>query len=175
MAASKNIDELLHLLVGQYAWLVQRGYGTMLKMQFGQPHRVVRKPIRASDDASTTVKKTLARRVVLIEGDISLRIRDSRWSISTEDVVVDWRSDASAVDNMLVFHLDGQRVLSADRRVDETVLKFDLGTTLRLGRSIYPGDMESGLWSISMWEGPRAVLFDGGRAEYRDGDGGHTK
>ena len=45
---------------------------------------------------------------------------------------------------MLVFDLDGQKVLSADRRVDETVLEFDLGTTLRMGKSMFPGDMEFG-------------------------------
>jgi hypothetical protein len=59
---------------------------------------------------------------------------------------------------MLVFDLDGQKVLSADRRVDETVLEFDLGTTLRMGKSMFPGDMESALWSISLWEGLRASL-----------------
>jgi len=59
---------------------------------------------------------------------------------------------------MLVFDLDGQKVLSADRRVDEAVLEFDLGTTLRMGKSMFPGDMESALWSISLWEGLRASL-----------------
>jgi len=67
---------------------------------------------------------------------------------------------------MLVFDLDGQKVLSADRRVDETVLEFDLGTTLRMGKPMFPGDMESALWSISLWEGLRASLFDGGEAMY---------
>jgi hypothetical protein len=59
---------------------------------------------------------------------------------------------------MLVFDLDGQKVLSADRRVDETVLEFDLGTTLRMGKSMFPGDMESALWSISLWEGYARVF-----------------
>ena len=79
-------------------------------------------------------------------------------------MAVDWTSDAALVERMLGFHLDSQKVLSADRRVDETVLEFDLGTTLRMGKSMFPGDIESALWSISLWEGLCASLFDGGEA-----------
>jgi hypothetical protein len=177
MESSKNIDELLQRLVGQYAWSARRGYGTFLTLQFGEPHRDIREPIQASENADATVKRTLGRRRVSIKGDISLWIRDSQWSISTKDVAVDWTSDAALVERMLVFHLDGQKVLSADRRADETVLEFDLGTTLRMGKSMFPGDMESALWSISLREGPSASLFDGGEAIYwsrtrRDDDAG---
>jgi hypothetical protein len=166
MESSRNIDELLQLLVGQYVWSARRGYGTCLTLQFGEPHRDVREPIQASENASAAVKRTLGRRLVSIKGDISLWIRDSQWSVSTKGAAVHWTSDAALVEQMLVFHLDGQKVLSADRRADETVLEFDLGTTLRLGKSMFPDDLESALWSISLREGPSASLFDGGKAIY---------
>jgi hypothetical protein len=177
MESSKNIDDLLRLLVGQYAWSARRGYGTFLTLQFGKPHRDVREPIQAGENADATVKRTLGRRLVSIKGDISLWIRDSQWSIFNKDVAVNWTSDATLVEQMLVFHLDGQKVLSSDRRADETVLEFDLGTTLRLGKSMFPGDVESALWSISLREGPSASLLDGGEVIYwsrtrRDDDAG---
>jgi hypothetical protein len=170
MESSKNIDELLQRLVGQYAWSTRRGFGTFLTLQFGEPHRDIREPIQASENDNATVKRALGRRRVSIKGDISLWIRDSRWSISNMDMAVDWTSDAALVERMLVFHLDSQKVLSAERRVDETVLEFDLGTTLRMGKSMFPGDIESALWSISLWEGLRASLFDGGEAIYWEPD-----
>ena len=77
---------------------LRRGFGTFLTLQFGGPHRDIREPIQASENASATVKRTLGRRRVSIKGDISLWIRDSRWSISNKDMAVDWTSDAALVE-----------------------------------------------------------------------------
>jgi hypothetical protein len=39
---------------------LRRGFGTFLTLQFGGPHRDIREPIQASENASATVKRTLA-------------------------------------------------------------------------------------------------------------------
>jgi hypothetical protein len=162
MEGSEKIDQLLQLLVDQYVWSVQSGVDTFLTMEFGEPHRVVSGPRQASEGVSAVVKKILARRHIRIKGDVSLFIQDSQWSISTKDAVVNWNSDAALVREMTAYHLDGQKVLSAVRRSDETVLEFDLGTTLRLGKSTVPNDVKSVLWSIRLWETSRVSLLNSG-------------
>jgi hypothetical protein len=48
------------------------------------------------------------------------------------------------------------------RTADDTVLEFDLGTTLRLGKSIFPTDMASVLWLIRLWGSSSVGLFNSG-------------
>jgi hypothetical protein len=164
MDTFEKIDELLQLFVGQFVWSVRRGVGTFLTMQFGEPHRLVREPIQARGNADAVVGRTLGRRLISIKGDVSLFIQDSQWSISTKDAVVNWDSDEASMNEMIVYHLDGQRVLSARRGADDTLLEFDLGTTLRLGKSIFPTDMTSVLWTIRPWGGSSVGLFNSGAA-----------
>ena len=168
MEASGKIDEMLQLLVGQFVWSVRSGVGTFLTMEFGEPHRVVREPRQASENVSAAVRRTLARRLISIKGDISLFIRDSRWSIFTKDAEVNWSSSEAPVREMLVFHLDGQKVLSAVRRADDTVLEFDLGTTVRLGKTIFPADMASVLWTLRLFGNSSVGLLNTGAVKYGD-------
>src|SRR5689334_17592963 len=123
MERSENLDEVLRRLVGQYVWSVRSGVGTMLTMEFGEPHRLIREPIQASEDASELVKRILARRLITIKGDLSLFVQDSQWSICTGDAAVNWNSDAALVNKMVAHHLDGQKVVSAVRRGDDTALE----------------------------------------------------
>lgn len=162
MEALGKIDEMLQLLVGQFVWSVRRGVGTFLTMQFGEPHRVVREPIQASEDVSAASRRSLGRRLISIKGDASLFIQDAQWSISTKDAAVNWESNETLVHEMIVYHLDGQKVLSAVRRADDTVLEFDLGTTLRLGKSVFPNDMGSLLWSLRLWGSSSFGLLNSG-------------
>jgi hypothetical protein len=116
-----------------------------------------------SEDASAVVRKILTRRRIAIKGDLSWFIQDSQWSISTKDAVVNWNSDAALIREMIAYHLDGQKVLSVVRRSDETIVEFDFGTTLRLAKSSAPNDIESVLWSISVWaSSSRVSLLNSG-------------
>jgi hypothetical protein len=177
METFEKIDEMLHLLVGQFVWSVRRGFGTFLTMQFGEPHRVVYEPRQASENVSAAVRRALGRRLISIKGDVSLFIQDSQWSIFTTDAAVNWDSDEALVHEMIVNHLDGQKVLSAVRRADDTVLEFDLGTTLRLGKSIFPTDMASVLWLNRLWGSSSVGLFNSGApipSDWKYGDEADT-
>jgi hypothetical protein len=158
----QKIDELLQQLVGELVWSVRRGYGTYLTMQFGCPHRVVREPMEATN-GDAVVARVLGRRNVSIVGDWSLWIRDSQWSIVTKDGVADLNTSEAFVHEMLR-NLDGQKV-SAVRRNDETVLEFDLGATLRLGKSIFPDEATSVLWMLSRFEKPSICLLNDGSTD----------
>jgi hypothetical protein len=143
-------------------------------MQFGEPHRVVRGPGRASEDASPVARKILNRRLITIKGDLTLSILDAKWSIFTKDKVVNWEASEELVNDVLLYHLDGQKLLSANRRVDDTVFEFDFGTSMRLEKSIFPTDMASVLWVIKRWGSESVGLFNSGSAippNWRYGDG----
>jgi hypothetical protein len=177
METSRKIDEMLQLLVDQFVWSVRGGVGTFLTMEFGEPHRVVYEPRQTDEDASAAVRRTLARRLISIKGDVSLFVRDSQWSVFTKNAEVNWKSNAALVREMLVYHLDGQKVLSAVRRTDDTILEFDLGTTVRLGRSIYQADETSVLWSLRLFGNSSVGLLNSGTEtipDTEDGSETHT-
>jgi hypothetical protein len=162
MEALQTVDDMLQLLVGQFVWSIRRTVGTSITMQFGEPHRLVREPRQTTESTDEVVKRILGRRLVSIKGDFSFSIRDAQWSIVAKDRAVNWESSEALVQKMITYHLDGQKLLSAVRGFDDTVLEFDLGTTMRLGKSIFPADMTSVLWVIRRWGGSSVGLFNSG-------------
>jgi hypothetical protein len=78
------------------------------------------------------------------------------------DTAVNWESGEALLQEMITNHLDGQKVLSVTRQVDVTVLEFDLGTTVHLGRSIFSNDMASLLWSLRIWGSQSLGLLNSG-------------
>jgi hypothetical protein len=155
----QKIDELLQRLMGEFVWSVKRGYGTFLTMEFGSPHLVIREPVKSTSE-SASVASLLGRRNVSIIGDSSLWIRNSHWAIFTKDAVADLNSSDVIVQEMLR-NLDGQKV-SAIHRADDTILEFDLGATLRLGKSIFPTETTSVLWTLGQFENSSITLLNDG-------------
>jgi hypothetical protein len=165
MAASvvereREIRELLQQLVGQLVWLAKRGHGTFITIEFGEPHLVVREPIKSKSEMPRVVR-LLARRQVFIHGDLSLFIQDSRWSISTKDRTVGLDTSETEVAEMLR-DVDGQRVTAVNFAEADTTLEFDLGATVRLGKSIFPTDARSPLWSLTRFGSPGLSLLNDG-------------
>jgi hypothetical protein len=79
---------------------------------------------------------------------------------SNEGATADLNSSEAHVQEVLR-NLDGQKV-SAIHRADHTVFEFDLGASLRLGKSIFPTDIASVLWTLSRFEGPAFDLLNNG-------------
>jgi hypothetical protein len=156
MKMQKEIDDQLQRLTGEYVWSVKRGHGTFLTMEFGNPHLIVREPIEPTG-GTATVASILRRRNVSIVGDWSLWVRDSHWSISRKDAAANLDSSEAIVHEMLQ-NLDGQKVC-AIRVGDGVVLEFDLGAILRLGKSIFPDDPTSVLWTLERFEGSNTSLL----------------
>jgi hypothetical protein len=156
----KEIKELLQQIVGELVWAAKRGHGTFITMEFGAPHLVVREPIKSTSTAPRVVR-LLARRQVSIRGEFSLFIQDSRWSISTKDRTVGLDSRESVVREVLQ-DLDGQRVSAVSFASADTILEFDLGATVRLGKSIFPTEPKSDLWSLNRFGTPGLNLLNDG-------------
>lgn len=107
------------------------------------------------------VVRHLARRHASIRGDFSLFIQDSRWSISTKDQTASLDTSETEVQEMLQ-DLDGQRVAAVNFAEADTILEFDLGVSVRLGKSIFPNDARSGLWSLTRFGTPGLFLLNDG-------------
>ena len=156
----KKLKELLQQVVGELVWAAKRGHGTFITMEFGSPHMVVREPIKSTSTMPRVVRH-LARRHVSILGEFSLFVQDSRWSISTRDQTVGLDTSETAVREMLL-DLDGQRVSAVSFAEADTTLEFDLGTTVRLGKSIFPTEPKSILWSFGRFGTPGLSLLNDG-------------
>jgi hypothetical protein len=119
-------------LIGRLAWSVCRVHGSILTIEFGEPHFRVREPIIASAGASERVRRNLARRRVHIRGEWTLEINNVFWEIITRYAMVN--SDAFAIGELqdTLNEVDGQRLLSVEAGAEagSFVLIFDLGASL---------------------------------------------
>jgi hypothetical protein len=121
-------------LIGRLAWSVRRVYGSILTIEFGEPHFWVREPIIASSTACETVQRHLARRGVHVRGEWQLEIRNARWEITTRYTTVNsGEFDITDLQDTLN-EVDGQRLLSvaAGAEAGSFVLIFDLGASLHV-------------------------------------------
>jgi hypothetical protein len=94
-------------LIGLPAWLVRKGYGSFLTLEFGQPHLRVREPIVADLTSSDTVRKSLARRRVRVRGDWHLLIR-CHWRVLSNDVQVGSSEASDEKIDAAAHEIDGQ-------------------------------------------------------------------
>jgi hypothetical protein len=119
-------------LIGRLAWSVCRVHGSILTMEFGEPHVRVRGPIVASADASERVRRNLARRRVFLCGEWRLAISYAFWEITTRYVTVN--SDEFDIGELqdTLNEVDGQRLLSVEEGAEpgSFVLIFDLGASI---------------------------------------------
>lgn len=153
-----ELKGLLQKLVGQLVWSVKRGHGTVISMEFGVPHLVVREPIKSRSDMPR-VTRHLARRHVMIHGDFScsLRTRDGRSPQGTRPLA--W---IPAKLRCARCCRSGQKVSAVRFDPFETILEFDLGATVRLGKSIFPTEPKSDLWSLTKFGTPGLSLLNDG-------------
>jgi hypothetical protein len=121
-------------LIGRLAWSVCRVHGSILTMEFGEPHVRVRGPIVASAAASEKVRRLLARRRVFLCGEWRLAISYAFWEITTRYATVN--SDEFDIGELqdTLDEVDGQRLLSVEAGAEagSFVLVFDLGASLTI-------------------------------------------
>jgi hypothetical protein len=134
-------------LIGRLAWSVCRVHGSILTIEFGEPHFWVREPIIASSTACETVRRHLASRGVHIRGDWQLEIRNARWEITTRYTTIN--SDEFSNEDLhdALHELDGQRFLSVEAGAEagSFVLIFDLGASLTIRPNVSDEDDQ---WTI---------------------------
>src|SRR5689334_12556335 len=79
-------------LIGRLVWQVKRGVGSMLTMEFGEPHLRVHEPVEPLYRRSPKVVRLQRRRRVFPKGDWHFWIEYAAWKITTANFSLD--SDA---------------------------------------------------------------------------------
>jgi hypothetical protein len=152
MTSTQQVQDLFKPLLGQFAWNVDGGVGSMLTLEFGAPHIIVREPKVPSAKRSERVRRLFARRHVTVRGDWHLWIQYCEWKITVSDGSCDsenfdWRQPDECLKD-----LDGQRLIGVGSGSfpDSWRFEFDLGGALELWPST---DYEAtdNLWSFYRW------------------------
>jgi hypothetical protein len=134
MIPTQQVQDLFKPLLGQFAWNVDGGVGSMLTLEFGAPHILVREPRVPSPGGSERVRRHLRRRHVSVVGDWHLWIQYCDWKISVADGSCDsenfdWRRPDECLGD-----LDGQRLIGVGvgSLPNSWKFEFDLGGALGL-------------------------------------------
>src|SRR5947208_1815748 len=146
----EQVGNLWKPLIGQMAWLVRRGVGSFLTMEFGAPHLSVREPITPTATHSAKVRRDLLRRRVFVEGDWHFWIQYADWALRTNEGSLDHNNTiGSALDQCLI-DLEGQRLISVgpESIAHSIAFTFDLGAVLEIGPSAEIPDTQ---WSLHSW------------------------
>jgi hypothetical protein len=151
MTPTQQVQDLFKPLLGQFAWSVDGGVGSMLTLEFGAPHIIVREPIVPRNATSERVRRHLRRRHVRVGGDWHLWIYCD-WKISVADGSsdsenFDWRQPDECLND-----LDGQRLVGVGpgSLPNSWKFEFDLGGALELWPSI-EYEATDNLWSLYRW------------------------
>jgi hypothetical protein len=153
MTPTQQINTLFKPLLGQFAWNVSGGVGSMLTLEFGAPHITVRDPVAPRAAKSERVRRHLRRRHVSIVGDWDLFVQYCNWKISVSDGSCDSDSFDWRQPNECLRDLDGQRLVSAGAGslANSWKFEFDLGGVLELWPSPEYKPTND-LWGLYGWD-----------------------
>jgi len=117
MIPTQQVQDLFKPLLGQFAWNVDGGVGSMLTLEFGTPHIIVSEPRVPSPGGSERVRRHLRRRHVTVRGDWHLWIQYCDWKISVSDGSCDSESFDWRQPDECLADLDGQRLIGVGQRL----------------------------------------------------------
>lgn len=142
-------------LLNEPVWGVRRVHGSLLMMEFGEPHREVRQPKPVSDTASERVRRSLARRRVHLVGAWTLEVLFAHWEARTKDAgnATD-ESEPERISEVMA-EFDGQVLMEVREgpAPGSTVFNFDLGASLTI-RPTSEFDSGSDQWCLHTYRGP---------------------
>ncbi len=124
--------DIVKTLLGQLAWHVERGHGSFITMQFGDPVLEVREPKVGKKVDSEKVTRLLACRKVSVLGAFHLWVQYADWEIICQKrLIAHSKIKKLDLDSGLKI-LDGQRLLSvsSENARSSVVFKFDLESEL---------------------------------------------
>jgi hypothetical protein len=165
MVYSKRLTDILEQIKGLPCWQVSKGHGSVLFLNFGDPTKRIREPVK-SHSSHDTVSKALGRRKVFIEGEWQLRIDMCCWTIFDEDKTL--AQSESAEESIFIGcrHLDGQilQEIEVDHEQGTTTFMFDLGARLYTYRCSY--ELSDQQWSIYHHTLHQATFHNDGTVDY---------
>jgi hypothetical protein len=126
-------------------WGVQRGHGSFLTFEFGDPHLRIREPVTAGPGTSARVARLLSRRRVHARGAWHLWIYCCDWRASENGKLIGDCSSRRSIDRAAEF-LCGQKLVDVNvvARGMRCTFQFDLGGRLETK----PYDRRSEQWML---------------------------
>lgn len=121
-------------IIGSPAWLVRRGHGSFLTLEFGEPHLKIREPKVAPPEITNEQARTaLQRRLVIPRGDWHLWIYCCHWRVLSTNTEVAWSESPDAEIDKAARILDGRHLVSVevDPSKGTSVFKFEQGAHLQ--------------------------------------------
>jgi hypothetical protein len=157
-------------ILGTPAWCVQKGQGSMLTFEFGNPSLYVREPIEPSPVTAEKVAARLRRRNVRPIGEWTLWIYFCNWRCFARGKII---AHSESIDKRIAaaaYELNGQRLLavSVDPDTGTSSFVFDLGA--RLETSPYGGEASDQQWSLNRLSGGVFAYRADGRYSWSTSD-----
>jgi hypothetical protein len=132
-------------IIGLPAWFVQKGHGSILTFEFGEPHLSIREP-RESQSENPTIRERSQRRRVVPHGEWHLFIYFCHWRCSERGT--ERSTDNSPQEDIVAATrmMDGQRLTSVgvEPTSGASTFVFDLGAKLETWP--YADDDETQWW-----------------------------
>ena len=178
MRVMHPVSEVLQPVLGRTSWLVKRGYGSFITMEYGEPHVDVREPRLWPLRIEGAPAKTL-QRSAFVHGERHLWIYCCEWSLLLEDIQLAHSESDNITMSRALRVLNGQVLQAVDIEPADgrTRFTFDLGCSL-LTYPAPPGSYTSEpaeQWMLYSRSGPDpAVLTIRGDGTYSITDG-HVK
>lgn len=168
------VSELLRPVLGRTLWLVGRGHGSFITMEYGEPHVDVREPRLWPLHIEGAPAKTL-RRSPFVHGEWHLWIYCCEWSLLLKYVQLAHNESDNVTMDRALRVLNGQVLKAVDIEPDDsrTRFTFDLGCSLLTYPAppgIYDDPVEQ--WKLYSRSGSDLlVLSVRGDGKYSIGDG----
>ena len=145
------VDEIFQPIYGKYCWNAQKGYGSFLTFQFGEPHL----EIWERDRVRNGVKEHI--RSVDVYGSWHLWIYMCDWVITAQNQIIATQSSKAKNIHRAMHRLDGQILVQMEIHADcSTIFTFELGDRLETKPNRDEYGIESEQWHL--YENPGNVF-----------------
>jgi hypothetical protein len=138
----------LEALFGLPSWKVERGYGSFVTIEFGEPHVEISEVGLMPVEIEGVPERALGRRSA-VHGDWHLWIYQCEWSLTLKDIQLAHSESNAVTMNRALHVLNGQCLagLQIDSRDGSSVFSFDLGCVL----TVIPDDASEGDEPDELW------------------------
>lgn len=160
------ISEVLRPVLGHPSWLVERGHGSFITMEYGEPLVEVREPRLMPLFIEGAPAKAI-QRYVFVGGEWHLWVYCCEWSLLLENVQLAHNESDDVTMHRALHMLNGQILKGVDIEPADgrTRFTFDLGCSLLT----YPapsglyGDKPVEQWTLHARSGPFLAIREDGK------------
>ncbi|MCP4141633.1 MAG: hypothetical protein GY755_15390 [Chloroflexi bacterium] len=169
----KEIQDVLLPIIGQFVWGAQRGYGSFLNLEFGNP-KTKFSGIHKPKEENKFPFNEFENRHVKIKGEYSFFIYMSNWKIYAKDnELAHDESEREEIEFALGF-INGQKlnkvIINANKNITE--LEFDLGGIIVISDEHYSDEINE-LWNfytksekVLTYRNDRKVTYEKTKTEF---------